>query len=159
MDFEQSFNQHHNSVFGLSKKRKTNASIQFLDDNNNNNNNTNTTIVHQQQTTTRKDFLFLSADMGLYHLDHLPDLPYSPSSKKQNSNMVYIPLKNNIMINMKSYNEISFRTDQFFLGDDKAQYEKTVTATAIDFLMHCPDVKRLYVARSVVITDQTVSLL
>ena len=161
MDFEQSMSQHQNNpLCGFSKKRKTNENIQSLIDNNNNiipngNNNGST----QQQQTIRKDFLFLSGEMGLYHLDHLPDLPYSVSSKKQNSNIVYVPLKNNILINMKSYTEISFRTDQFFLGDDKGQYEKTVTATAIDFLMHCNDMKCLYVARSVVITDQTVSII
>ena len=166
MDFEQSISQHHNNrVSGISKKRKTNENIQFLIDNNNNilSNNTNNGSAmapaqQQQHQTIRKDFLFLSGDMGLYHLDHLPDLPYSVSSKKQNSNIVYMQLKNNILINMKSYTEISFRTDQFFLGDDKGQYEKTVTATAIDFLMHCTDVKSLYVARSIVITDQAVSI-
>ena len=111
----------------------------------------------QQPTALKKDFLFLSSDWDLYHMDHLPNLPYfSSSSSKQNNNVVYHPLKNNVLINTKSYAEITFRTDNFFLGDDQGQYEKTVEATAIDFLMHCKEERRLYVARSIVIPEKEV---
>lgn len=112
----------------------------------------------QQSVVMKKDFLFLSSDWNLYHMDHLPNLPYfsCSSSSKQNNDVVYHPLKNNILINTKSYAEITFRSDSFFLGDDLGQYEKTVDATAIDFLMHCDKERRLYVARSIVIPEKEV---
>eukprot|EP00111_Clytia_hemisphaerica_P003562 TCONS_00010178-protein len=146
MEFDEaSFNQHHNHFCNGSKKRKVgDLTSHYI---NNNNNNAETLPI-------RRDFLFLTSDMNLHHLDHLPDLPYS--TRKQNSNVVYLPLKNNILINMKAYTEIMFRTDQFFLGDETGRYEKTVQATAIDFLMHCPNERRLYVARSIVTTDKRV---
>ena len=96
--------------------------------------------------------------MRIYHLDHIPGRPYSLSAKKANTNIVYIPLQNNILLNTKAYTEILFRTDQFFLADKEGHYEQTVEATAIDFLMHSPTERCMYVARSFVIPEPTVSV-
>ena len=125
----------------LSKKRKTNMEFDHPEEvgwhNNNNNNNINNksntensfsfTDKHECQTkdlSIRNKLLYLHPGLNVYHAGTLSSEPYSTSQK--NEETLYHPLKENVLINTASYDEILFKTGTYFLSNANGTYDRTI---------------------------------
>lgn len=62
---------------------------------------------------------------------------------------MYLPLAQDIMINTRNVDQLSFENDQFFLADDKGNYIGAKTGNAIHLWRYDTSTKRLFISQSV----------
>ncbi|XP_064477100.1 uncharacterized protein LOC135390990 isoform X1 [Ornithodoros turicata] len=61
---------------------------------------------------------------------------------------MYLPLTQDVMLNMRHIEQVSFENDQFFLADGKGNYAGAKTGNAIHLWRLDPNTRKLYVSRS-----------
>lgn len=62
---------------------------------------------------------------------------------------MYLPLTQDVMINTRCIDQLSFETDQFFLADGKGNYIGAKSGHAIHMWRYDPASKRLFISQSV----------
>ncbi|XP_054714275.1 uncharacterized protein LOC129223919 [Uloborus diversus] len=86
-----------------------------------------------------KTFLSIRCNNFVYHTEDW----------KPKGCTMYLPLREDIMINTQNIEQISFETDQFFLADEKGNYVGAKPGNAIHLWRFDPSTKKLYISRSV----------
>ncbi|XP_023231833.1 uncharacterized protein LOC111631759 isoform X1 [Centruroides sculpturatus] len=86
-----------------------------------------------------KTFLMIRHNPFVYHTEDW----------KPRGCTMYLPLTEDIMINSRNIEQISFETDQFFLADEKGNYMGAKPGNAIHLWRFDPSTRKLYISRSV----------
>ncbi|XP_035208781.1 uncharacterized protein LOC118183374 isoform X2 [Stegodyphus dumicola] len=62
---------------------------------------------------------------------------------------MYLPLREDIMINVQNIEQISFESDQFFLADEKGNYVGAKSGHAVHLWRFDSTLRKLYISRSI----------
>lgn len=82
------------------------------------------------------------------HIRHTPFV-YQTEDWKPKGCTMYLPLVEDVMVNTRNIEQISFETDQFFLADDKGNYVGAKPGNAIHLWRYDLQSRNLYISRSI----------
>nr|XP_042908897.1 uncharacterized protein LOC107443204 isoform X2 [Parasteatoda tepidariorum] len=86
-----------------------------------------------------KNFLSIRHNCYIYHTEDW----------KPKGCTMYLPLREDIMINTQNIEQISFENDQFFLADEKGNYVGAKPGNAVHFWRFDGSMRKLYISRSI----------
>lgn len=82
------------------------------------------------------------------HIRHTPFV-YQTEDWKPKGCTMYLPLIEDVMVNTRNIEQISFENDQFFLADDKGNYVGAKPGNAIHLWRYDFSSRKLYISRSI----------
>lgn len=102
----------------------------------------------QRTARTGRSFLTIRHNSSIFHTEEW----------KPRGCTMYLPLAQDIMINTRNVDQLSFENDQFFLADDKGNYIGAKTGNAIHLWRYDTSTKRLFISQSVLFLREQVRL-
>ncbi|XP_002434326.4 uncharacterized protein LOC8052984 isoform X3 [Ixodes scapularis] len=89
--------------------------------------------------TSGRSFLTIRHNASVYHTEEW----------KPRGCTMYLPLSQDVMINTRNVDQLSFENDQFFLADGKGNYIGAKSGNAIHFWRYDTSTKRLFISQSI----------
>nr|XP_054920214.1 uncharacterized protein LOC126517480 isoform X3 [Dermacentor andersoni] len=94
---------------------------------------------HQRGARIGRSFLTIRHNASVFHTEDW----------KPRGCTMYLPLAQDVMINMRCIDQVSFESDQFFLADGKGNYIGAKSGHAIHLWRYDHSTKRLFISQSV----------
>lgn len=94
---------------------------------------------HQRGARIGRSFLTIRHNASVFHTEEW----------KPRGCTMYLPLTQDVMINMRCIDQVSFESDQFFLADGKGNYIGAKSGHAIHLWRYDHSTKRLFISQSV----------
>ena len=104
---------------------------------------------NEMTTPASKHFLRLPGNGGVYESQDCTDV----------TTTLFSPLQHDVMINLRSIEQLSFATGVFFVADASGVYERKAEGCIVNLWRYNESERRIYISRSLLITDQQVSKL
>ena len=102
---------------------------------------------NEMTTPASKHFLRLPGNGGVYESQDCTDV----------TTTLFSPLQHDVMINLRSIEQLSFATGVFFVADASGVYERKAEGCIVNLWRYNESERRIYISRSLLITDQQVS--
>ncbi|XP_077498866.1 uncharacterized protein LOC144109957 isoform X2 [Amblyomma americanum] len=96
-------------------------------------------VEHQRCARVGRSFLTIRHNASVFHTEEW----------KPRGCTMYVPLTQDVMINTRSIDQLSFESDQFFLADGKGNYIGAKSGHAIHLWRYDSATKRLFISQSV----------
>ncbi|XP_042145325.1 uncharacterized protein LOC8052984 isoform X2 [Ixodes scapularis] len=93
----------------------------------------------QRSSRAGRSFLTIRHNASVYHTEEW----------KPRGCTMYLPLSQDVMINTRNVDQLSFENDQFFLADGKGNYIGAKSGNAIHFWRYDTSTKRLFISQSI----------
>jgi len=113
-------------------------------------NNERTASCIQQHNASQINVAHLKNPTGktFLHIQHSPCI-YQTEDWKPKGCTMYLPLSEDVMVNTRNIEQISFESDQFFLADEKGNYVGAKPGNAIHLWRFDLATRKLYISRSI----------
>ena len=72
------------------------------------------------------------------------------------STTLFCPITHDVMINLRSIEQLSFATGVFFVADESGVYQRKAEGCTINLWRYSESERRIYISRSLLITDPQV---